>query len=108
MRKNRVYSFVLLTTTALSLGVFANQSIAQTKTQAQPEQLLGEVVVTATRQSDTINRVAMSVAAVTQQSIQQQGLNNLQDRVVKAGKIIHLVLFIGSGIPVFHIRVFGR
>jgi iron complex outermembrane receptor protein len=57
----------------------AGAAMAQAPAGAQPEQLLGEVVVTATRQSDTINRVAMSVAAVTQQSIQQQGLNSLQD-----------------------------
>src|SRR5665213_2968057 len=42
---------------------------------------LDEVVVTATRQANTANRVAMSIAAVTQQTIDQQGLKQTSDLV---------------------------
>ncbi|HEY4032251.1 MAG TPA: TonB-dependent receptor [Caulobacteraceae bacterium] len=40
---------------------------------------LGEVVVTATRQSSTVNKVALSVTAVTQKGLDQQGVKTIQD-----------------------------
>jgi outer membrane receptor protein involved in Fe transport len=40
---------------------------------------LEEVVVTATRQADTVNRVSLSVAAVTQQALDQQGIKQVGD-----------------------------
>jgi outer membrane receptor protein involved in Fe transport len=43
------------------------------------DEVLGEVVVTATRQSDTVNRVPLSVTAVTQRTLDQQGVKNVQD-----------------------------
>jgi outer membrane receptor protein involved in Fe transport len=44
----------------------------------EPAQL-GEVVVTATRQSSTVNKVAVSVTAVTQKGLDQQGVKTIQD-----------------------------
>jgi outer membrane receptor protein involved in Fe transport len=41
--------------------------------------VLDEVVVTATRQSDTVNRVALSITAVTQKSLEQQTVRTVQD-----------------------------
>jgi iron complex outermembrane receptor protein len=38
-----------------------------------------EVVVTATRQTSTVNKVAMSIAAVTQKSLDEQGLRETTD-----------------------------
>src|SRR6201996_3325016 len=40
---------------------------------------LAEVVVTATRQATSVNRVAMSIAAVTQENLDRQGLKEAQD-----------------------------
>jgi outer membrane receptor protein involved in Fe transport len=40
---------------------------------------LEEVVVTATRQTDTVNRVPLSITAVTQRSLDQQGVKSVQD-----------------------------
>jgi outer membrane receptor protein involved in Fe transport len=45
----------------------------------QGDELLGEVVVTATRQADTVNRVPLAVTAVTQRSIDQAGVKDLND-----------------------------
>ena len=42
-------------------------------------QLLGDVVVTATRQADTVSRVPLSISAVTQQALDQQGIKNVSD-----------------------------
>jgi iron complex outermembrane receptor protein len=42
---------------------------------------LQEVVVTATRQSNTANKVALSIAAVTQQTLDEQGLKTATDLV---------------------------
>jgi outer membrane receptor protein involved in Fe transport len=41
--------------------------------------VLGEIVVTATKQADTVNRVPLSITAVTQANIDQQGIKNIQD-----------------------------
>lgn len=40
---------------------------------------LEEIVITATRQESTVNRVAMSVSAVTQRSMDQQGIKDISD-----------------------------
>jgi outer membrane receptor protein involved in Fe transport len=48
---------------------------------AAPTDQLQEVVVTATRQASTVNRVAMSLTAVTQSSLDQQGIQDLPDLV---------------------------
>ncbi len=40
---------------------------------------LEEVVVTATRQTSTVNKVALSVSAVTQKSLDQQGIRSVGD-----------------------------
>jgi iron complex outermembrane receptor protein len=40
---------------------------------------LEEVVVTATRQTSTVNKVALSVSAVTQKNLDQQGIRSVQD-----------------------------
>jgi len=46
---------------------------------AQANDELEEVVVTATRQTSSINRVALSVSAETQQSLDQQGIQTIAD-----------------------------
>jgi iron complex outermembrane receptor protein len=66
-----------LATTALCSLLGAGGALAQ---EAAPNSdLLGEVVVTATRQADTVSRVAMSITAVTQKSLDQQNIKNIQD-----------------------------
>ena len=54
--------------------------------QATGADQLQEVVVTATRQASTVNRVPLSVSAVTQQTLDQEGVKNVSDlqRVVPA------------------------
>jgi outer membrane receptor protein involved in Fe transport len=47
--------------------------------QARDNNALEEVVVTATRQTSTVNKVALSVSAVTQKSLDQQGIRSVQD-----------------------------
>ena len=42
-------------------------------------QLLGEVVVTATRRSDTVSHVPLSISAETQESLDKQGVKNITD-----------------------------
>jgi iron complex outermembrane receptor protein len=43
------------------------------------DQALEEVVVTATRRTDTVNRVALAVTAQTQQALDQQGILSIAD-----------------------------
>ncbi len=91
MRKKISPTQRLLVTTALTSLLCASHAFAQ-KGNNSPQSsagaaaqagdqsgLLGEVVVTATRQADTVNHVALDVTAVTQKAIDQSGVVNLQD-----------------------------
>ena len=75
MIKHNKYSYLLFAGSSVAAMLVAFEASAQTK----PEDILGEVVVTATRSSSTVNKVAMSVSAVTQKDIDQSGVKNLQD-----------------------------
>ena len=52
---------------------------AQAANQGATQDLLGEIVVTATRQNDTVSRVPVAVTAVTQRTLDQQGVKNISD-----------------------------
>jgi iron complex outermembrane receptor protein len=66
----------LLVSTALGAAGVAQAAYAQAAPNANA---LEEVVVTATRQTSTVNKVALSVSAVTQKSLDQQGIRSVQD-----------------------------
>ncbi|HEY4029038.1 MAG TPA: TonB-dependent receptor [Caulobacteraceae bacterium] len=69
---------------AAASALAANQAYAQAASApaaGSNGSALEEVVVTATRQSNSVNRVALSIAAVTQQTIDQQGLKQSTDLV---------------------------
>jgi len=68
----------LLVTTMLGAAGFASAAFAQAAPAANAN-AIEEVVVTATRQTSTVNKVALSVSAVTQKSLDQQGIRNVQD-----------------------------
>jgi len=80
IRKSHVRATLFASAAASAL--FGTQALAQAPAPTGGQsQALEEVVVTATRQTSTVNRVAMSVAAVTQQTIDQQGLKQSTDLV---------------------------
>jgi outer membrane receptor protein involved in Fe transport len=70
---------VLLVSTALSLSGLSTAAFAQAAAPTTNSNAIEEVVVTATRQTSTVNKVALSVSAVTQKSLDQQGIRNVQD-----------------------------
>lgn len=77
---NTNFRAALLVSTALTVGAFASAAYAQAAATAAPSaNALEEVVVTATRQNSTVNKVALSVSAVTQKNLDQQGIRNVQD-----------------------------
>src|ERR1700760_990579 len=70
---------VLLVSTALTAAGLASAAFAQPKAATPNANALEEVVVTATRQTSTVNKVALSVSAVTQKNLDQQGIRSVQD-----------------------------
>ena len=71
---------VLLAGTALGAAALSGAAFAQSKPpSAAPSNGVEEVVVTATRQTSTVNKVALSVSAVTQKNLDQQGIRSVQD-----------------------------
>jgi outer membrane receptor protein involved in Fe transport len=80
MSKGQLYS-LLLSGTAIAALLAAGPALAQASAPAAQSQALEEVVVTATRQADTVNRVSLSVAAVTQKTLDAQGVKQAVDIV---------------------------
>ena len=76
----------LLFSTALGTVFFGQAAMAQTAAQQNAasaaqggSDLLADVVVTATRQSDTVSRVPLSVTAVSQKTLDQEGIKTVSD-----------------------------
>jgi outer membrane receptor protein involved in Fe transport len=68
------------------LGCVAVGSLVQGQVfaaQEPDEDTLEEVTITATRQTDTVNRVPLAVTALTQESLDQQGVQTLADLQAK-------------------------
>jgi iron complex outermembrane recepter protein len=63
------------------LSSAAMSALAQPVLAAQVEEdvTLEEVIITATRQSDSVNRVALAVTAQTQKALDQQGIQTIAD-----------------------------
>jgi outer membrane receptor protein involved in Fe transport len=64
-------------TSALGAAGLATAAFAQAAPANNNQ--IEEVVVTATRQTSTVNKVALSVSAVTQKNLDQQGIRSVQD-----------------------------
>jgi outer membrane receptor protein involved in Fe transport len=62
-----------------ALGAAAQPLAAVAQTDSGNPKTVEEVVVTATRQISSVNKVALSVSAVTQKSLDQQGIRSVQD-----------------------------
>ena len=114
------YRGLVLMGTATAAVLFAGQAMAQQSTaQNQPAQNqsnatanaqnqaaatgLEQVVVTATRQASTVNKVALSVTAQSQRDLDQQGVQKLSDLV---GNVPGLFLNqqLGTGLANVEIR----
>ena len=95
----------LLVSTALGTGLFVDVAHAQgpaTTTATNTTTQLEDVVVTATRQTSSANKVALSIAAVTQKTLDEQGIKNVNDlqRTVPALSISGVT----AGVATFALR----
>ena len=102
----------LLMTTALGSAAVATVAFAQTPGaptgEAQnpgpaDQNQLEQVVVTATRQTSTVNRAPLSVTAETQRSLDQQGIRTVAD-LQGAVPALQMTQQLGSGVGNFAIR----
>ena len=75
----KIHKALWLSGAAIAALVSGHAAMAQTDAPAVDNGQLEEVVVTATRQSSNVNRVPLSVSAVTQRSIEQQGVKTVED-----------------------------
>ncbi|MEO6338981.1 MAG: TonB-dependent receptor [Caulobacteraceae bacterium] len=78
----RIVRSLLFATTAISGVLLSSAAFAQDNGRGgQDAEGIAEVVVTATRQSDTVSRVPLTVQAVTQRNLDEQGIKNAADLV---------------------------
>ena len=101
----------LLITTTLTSTLFAGAALAQTASAgenngAQNNNQLEEVVVTATRQADTVNRVPLAVTAQTQRNLDQQGIRTVRD-LTNLVPSLQTTQSLASGASQFSIRGIG-
>ena len=66
-------------TVSIIIGTTALGAMHASLAQAQSAEGLDEVIVTATRQSDVVNRVPLSITAQTQKALDQQGIQTIAD-----------------------------
>jgi outer membrane receptor protein involved in Fe transport len=80
-------------------------AMAQTpvQTTTAPPPALEEVVVTATRQTNTVNRVPLSVTAETQKALDQQGIRTISDLQATVPALA-VTQQLGSGVGNFALR----
>ena len=107
----RSYRGLMLMGTAAAAALFAGQAVAQ-QASGQSQQTvqnqaanagLEQVVVTATRQASTVNKVALSVTAQSQRDLDQQGTQQFRDLVANVpGLFINQQL--GTGLANVEIR----
>jgi outer membrane receptor protein involved in Fe transport len=102
----------LMLTTALGSAMLASVAFAQApatpageaeNSQQADTGALEEVVVTATRQADTVNRVPLSVTAQTQRNLDQQGIRTVTDLQATV-PALQVTQQLGSGVGNFSIR----
>src|ERR1700748_956460 len=106
--RNTNYRAALLVTTAMSVSALASGAFAQAAqaTVAPNQNTIEEVTVTATRTTSTVNKVALSVSAVTQKSLDQQGIRNVGDLSTQVPGFTYRVTG-GDSIPQLSIRGIG-
>jgi outer membrane receptor protein involved in Fe transport len=95
----------LLLSTVAAASLTAGAAFAQGAATA-PTSELEEVVVTATRQADTVNRVAIAVTAQTQEMLTQQGVRSVRD-LQSLVPSLNTNQSLGSGAAQFSIRGVG-
>ena len=64
---------------SIIIGTTAIAAVYAPSAYAQSDDALQEIVVTATRHSDSVNRVPLSITAVTQESLDQRGVQTIAD-----------------------------
>src|SRR6185312_14390164 len=95
---------LLFATSAFGVIAFASAAFAQPET--TNSRALEEVVVTATRQTSTVNKVALSVSAVTQKALDQQGIRSVADLSTQVPGFTFRVTG-GDSIPQLSLRGIG-
>lgn len=102
--KTSQYRSTLFLTSALCGAFVGGAAFAQAAPAAvSATPALEEVVVTATRQTNTVNRVALSVTAETQKALDQQGIKTIND-LVSTVPALAITQQLGSGVGNFALR----
>ncbi len=88
---------------ALSAASAAYAQVAENPQTGSDSAALEEVVVTATRQADTVNRVPLAVSAQTQRNLDQRGIRTIAD-LQSTVPGLRLTATEGSGVATISIR----
>jgi iron complex outermembrane receptor protein len=94
---------LLLSSVALGSCLIGTAALAQQGRAPQDDNSISEIVVTATRQSDTVSRVPFTVQAVTQSNLDQQGIKTAADltRIVPG---LNVATTAGTSLATFSVR----
>jgi outer membrane receptor protein involved in Fe transport len=102
MAGSRIFRRRLFAGSAIGAALFGSAAYGQAPS-APADNGIAEVVVTATRQTDTVSRVPLTINAVTQRTLDDQGVKNAAD-LVKVVPGINTVANPGGAQQTFSIR----
>lgn len=92
---------------ACSLAAFcATGALAQEVPQSDGAAQLGDIVVTAQRRNESLQKVPVSIAAISQETMVQKGVNQVQD-IARFVPGLDVFSGNGSGFPQFTLRGIG-
>jgi iron complex outermembrane receptor protein len=77
--KNSSSLTMLLAASALSAGMTGAASAQTTAASANSTATLGQIIVTATKQEQSLNRVPLSISAMSQKDLESQGIRDVYD-----------------------------
>lgn len=103
-RASRVVRIMASVAAGALTAASAGGALAQTADASAQGSVLGEVVVTATKQTSTVNKVPLSITAVTQKSLDQQGVERFSDIVRTVPALALQTPSVGDRIPQISIR----
>lgn len=92
LRKSSILC-LLAATTVLTPLALAGPALAETSAEAGDEAVLGEVIVTATRKSESVQKVPISIQALSTQELEERQVKGLSDLVA----LLPSVSFAGLG-----------
>ena len=100
---SRSKSYVLPSLAALSIAMSCTPALAQTSGSESAGSVPGEIIVTATKRSESLQSVPISISAIGGDALTKAQMNNVDSLVTKVANL-QLSSIVGDNTPIFSLR----